>query len=74
MSVLGLKSGYTVKYGHILPYIPPLVLIRIQYLYKVVIFSPALFAFSEVFAIIGLSLSAFVFIKHSFVVTTKPCN
>ena len=36
MSVLGLKSGYTVKHvpwaqGHILPYIPPLVLIRIQY-------------------------------------------
>ena len=50
MSVLGLKSGYTVKYGlnpqdfplaapsgnplgsgHILPYIPALVLIRIQY-------------------------------------------
>ena len=50
MSVLGLDSGYTVKYGlsprefpraspsgtplgsgHILPYIPRLVLIRIQY-------------------------------------------
>ena len=50
MSVLGLKSGYTLKYGlsprdcpqavplgnpsgsgHILPYILPLVLIRIQY-------------------------------------------
>ena len=45
MSVLGLKSGYTAKYdlspeglpsgnpsgsGHIFPYIPPLVLIRIQ--------------------------------------------
>ena len=40
MSVLGLKSGYTVKYGlsprdplgsgHTLPYIPSLVLIRIQ--------------------------------------------
>ena len=49
MSILGLKSGYTVKYGlspqdfpqaapsgnslgsgHILPYIPPLVLLQIQ--------------------------------------------
>ena len=37
MSVLGLNSGYTVKLvpepsGHILQYIPPLVLIRIQYM------------------------------------------
>ena len=34
MSVLGLKSGYTVKYGlsHILPHIPPLVLIGIKYI------------------------------------------
>ena len=31
MSVLGLKSGNPSGSGHILPYIPPLVLIRIQY-------------------------------------------
>ena len=31
MSVLGLDSGYTAKCGHILPYIPPLLLIRIQH-------------------------------------------
>ena len=39
MSVLGLESGYTVfpsGSGHILPYIPPLVLIQIQYEKKIV--------------------------------------
>ena len=33
MSVLGLNSGYAVKYDHILPYIHPLVKIGIPYVY-----------------------------------------